>query len=71
MKMKRLLLLSVTVALLCGCTERRRASDPVVPNGDTVQVVIPDRSHRNADSERAMIITEMAETEPEPGGAQM
>lgn len=40
MKYKILACMAVA-SLLCGsCTERRRASDPVVANGDTVEVTV-------------------------------
>lgn len=40
-KAAKYLMAAAAVALLCACTERRTASDPV-PDGDTVEVVIQE-----------------------------
>ena len=38
------LLSGFVLSLLAGCTERRRADAPV-PDGDTIEVVIPAKTH--------------------------
>ena len=38
------LLSGLALSLLAGCTERRRADAPV-PDGDTIEVVIPVKTH--------------------------
>lgn len=44
MKLRSLIIFGIAGAfVLCSCTERRRAGD-VVADGDTVRVVIPDKT---------------------------
>lgn len=50
-----------SVCLLGGCTERRTASDPV-PDGDTIEVVLPDRKAEQEERAIRIIETESLDT---------
>lgn len=60
----------LTLCLLAGCTERRRMSDPVIADGDTIEVVIPEKERIEGDREFTIINADGRPTAPKASATE-